>query len=204
MSGSGVSTRNCLLFTSVRCVFFLSSFSFLLLTVFPQIWHEWVTDPWLKGSWSQFGPQFYTKYWPELLKPHGNVEFASAGSSPFLPSCSFFCVLMLLSRRRLPRSRMERVRFFSFSFFHSSANLTSTQLHRRCHLGRSACRSAGHQEVASALQPLVPRPFPALPRCSVVRLYRRCRVWSLVVCGVNCGVKSRTSLRMRAVAATLY
>ncbi|GAA5920174.1 hypothetical protein JCM6882_005454 [Rhodosporidiobolus microsporus] len=43
-----------------------------------SIWHEWVTDPWLKGGWSMFGPEFYSKYWPELVKPHGNVEFASA------------------------------------------------------------------------------------------------------------------------------
>jgi hypothetical protein len=52
------------------------------------VWHEWVTDPWLKGSWSQFGPDFYTKYWPELLKPHGNVEFASAGALSCCPPFS--------------------------------------------------------------------------------------------------------------------
>ncbi|GAA6038049.1 hypothetical protein JCM8097_007517 [Rhodosporidiobolus ruineniae] len=45
-----------------------------------SIWHEWVTDPWLKGGWSAFGTGFYTKYWAELVKPHGNVTFASAGA----------------------------------------------------------------------------------------------------------------------------
>ncbi|GAA5863952.1 hypothetical protein JCM8547_005292 [Rhodosporidiobolus lusitaniae] len=43
-----------------------------------SVWHEWVTDPWLRGGWSQFDANFYTKYWPALVTPHGNVEFASA------------------------------------------------------------------------------------------------------------------------------
>ncbi|GAA6022244.1 hypothetical protein JCM10207_008902 [Rhodosporidiobolus poonsookiae] len=43
-----------------------------------SVWHEWTEDEWLKGGWSMFSPNFYTKYWPELVKPHGNVEFASA------------------------------------------------------------------------------------------------------------------------------
>ncbi|KAI5478713.1 hypothetical protein MNV49_004638 [Pseudohyphozyma bogoriensis] len=44
-------------------------------------WSEWVVDPYSKGTWSMFGPGFYTKYWAELQKPHGNINFASADYS---------------------------------------------------------------------------------------------------------------------------
>lgn len=43
-----------------------------------SIWHEWTVDPYLRGGWSQFEPNFYKKFWSELVKPHGNVQFASA------------------------------------------------------------------------------------------------------------------------------
>ncbi|GAA5839398.1 hypothetical protein JCM9279_005927 [Rhodotorula babjevae] len=43
-----------------------------------SVWHEWVADPYAQGHWCMYGPRYYTSYFKELQKPHGNVEWASA------------------------------------------------------------------------------------------------------------------------------
>ncbi|GAA6008800.1 flavin monoamine oxidase family protein [Rhodotorula paludigena] len=43
-----------------------------------SIWHEWIADPYAEGHWCMWGPGHYTKYFRELQKPHGNIEWASA------------------------------------------------------------------------------------------------------------------------------
>ncbi|GAA5897768.1 hypothetical protein JCM6882_000091 [Rhodosporidiobolus microsporus] len=43
-----------------------------------SVWHEWVVDPYSKGTWCMYPPGFYLKYYHELQKPHGNVEWASS------------------------------------------------------------------------------------------------------------------------------
>ncbi|BGP41179.1 hypothetical protein JCM10450v2_005218 [Rhodotorula kratochvilovae] len=43
-----------------------------------SVWHEWIADPYAQGHWCMWGPRFYTRYFAELQKPHGNIEFASA------------------------------------------------------------------------------------------------------------------------------
>lgn len=40
--------------------------------------HDWMNDPFAKGTWSCWGPGHMTKYLRELQKPHGRVLFASA------------------------------------------------------------------------------------------------------------------------------
>ncbi|GAA5852639.1 hypothetical protein JCM8547_002574 [Rhodosporidiobolus lusitaniae] len=43
-----------------------------------SVWHEWVVDPYSRGTWCMYGPGFYTNYFDELQKPHGNIEWASS------------------------------------------------------------------------------------------------------------------------------
>jgi hypothetical protein len=50
----------------------------LLTSLLPQVWHEWVVDPYAKGTWAMYPPNFYNHYYHELQKPHGNVEWASS------------------------------------------------------------------------------------------------------------------------------
>ena len=40
--------------------------------------HDWVSDPYAKGTWACWGPGSVTRFLAELQKPHGLVEFASA------------------------------------------------------------------------------------------------------------------------------
>lgn len=41
-----------------------------------------IDDPYAQGHWNMHPPNYYTRFHLELQKPHGNVEFASAVSSP--------------------------------------------------------------------------------------------------------------------------
>jgi hypothetical protein len=50
----------------------------LLTSLLPQVWHEWVVDPYAKGTWAMYPPNFYNHYYHELQKPYGNVEWASS------------------------------------------------------------------------------------------------------------------------------
>ncbi|GAA6025441.1 hypothetical protein JCM10207_005404, partial [Rhodosporidiobolus poonsookiae] len=43
-----------------------------------SLWMPWSTDPFAMGTWCMYAPNYYTKYFKELQKPHGNVHFASA------------------------------------------------------------------------------------------------------------------------------
>lgn len=40
--------------------------------------HDWVNDPYAKGTWACWGPNSASKYLEELQRPHGRVVFASA------------------------------------------------------------------------------------------------------------------------------
>ncbi|KAL1876813.1 hypothetical protein Plec18167_005223, partial [Paecilomyces lecythidis] len=40
--------------------------------------HDWMNDPFAKGTWSCWGPGHMTKYLQELQQPHGRVIFSSA------------------------------------------------------------------------------------------------------------------------------
>jgi len=43
--------------------------------------HPWHTDPYAKGVWACFGPNYTSTYLQELQKPHGKVFFASADTA---------------------------------------------------------------------------------------------------------------------------
>ncbi|KAJ6130251.1 hypothetical protein N7512_003031 [Penicillium capsulatum] len=40
--------------------------------------HDWMNDPFAKGTWCCWGPNKFSHFVPELQKPHGRVFFASA------------------------------------------------------------------------------------------------------------------------------
>lgn len=40
--------------------------------------HDWMNDPFARGTWSCWGPAHMSKYLQELQKPHGRIFFASA------------------------------------------------------------------------------------------------------------------------------
>ncbi|GAA5914491.1 hypothetical protein JCM6882_003039 [Rhodosporidiobolus microsporus] len=46
-----------------------------------SLWMPWSVDPYANGTWAMFPPEYYTKYFKELQKPHGNVLWASADSA---------------------------------------------------------------------------------------------------------------------------
>jgi hypothetical protein len=77
-----------------------------------SLWMDWNQNKFSRGTWamcvtiaftraarrraltvlsSRYGPEYYTKYFKELQKPHGNVLFASAGASPFSPPLHACC-----------------------------------------------------------------------------------------------------------------
>ncbi|KAL5593004.1 hypothetical protein FOBRF1_012106 [Fusarium oxysporum] len=41
------------------------------------VWHNWVNDPFARGTWCVFGPNFSLRYLEALRERHGNVHFAS-------------------------------------------------------------------------------------------------------------------------------
>lgn len=43
--------------------------------------HDWVSDPYSKGTWACWGPGSTSRFLAELQKPHGLVVFASADSA---------------------------------------------------------------------------------------------------------------------------
>ncbi|KAL4799627.1 hypothetical protein BDV19DRAFT_400808 [Aspergillus venezuelensis] len=42
------------------------------------VYHDWNADEFAKGAWSYLPPNFATRYFNALRRPHGNVSFASA------------------------------------------------------------------------------------------------------------------------------
>ncbi|KAL4969796.1 flavin monoamine oxidase family protein [Aspergillus stella-maris] len=42
------------------------------------VYHDWNADEFAKGTWSYLPPNFATRYFDALRRPHGNVSFASA------------------------------------------------------------------------------------------------------------------------------
>ncbi|KAJ5649946.1 flavin-containing amine oxidase [Penicillium longicatenatum] len=47
-------------------------------TIQAYLTHDWMNDPFAKGTWCCWGPNHFSKYVQELQKPHGKVVFASA------------------------------------------------------------------------------------------------------------------------------
>ncbi|BGP17387.1 hypothetical protein JCM10213_002870 [Rhodosporidiobolus nylandii] len=43
-----------------------------------SVWKDWNEDEYANGTWAMFPPGYYTKFFKELQKPHGNVVFASS------------------------------------------------------------------------------------------------------------------------------
>ncbi|GAA5917904.1 hypothetical protein JCM6882_003986 [Rhodosporidiobolus microsporus] len=46
-----------------------------------SLWMPWSVDPYANGTWAMFPPEYYTKYFKQLQKPHGNVLWALADSA---------------------------------------------------------------------------------------------------------------------------
>lgn len=49
-----------------------------MLSLFMQVYHDWNTDEFAKGTWCYLPPHFADRYFDALRRPHGNVSFASA------------------------------------------------------------------------------------------------------------------------------
>ncbi|HEY9890117.1 MAG TPA: flavin monoamine oxidase family protein [Candidatus Obscuribacterales bacterium] len=46
--------------------------------------YPWVGDPWVKGSYSAFGPGQLTRFWPALRRPYGRLIFAGEHTDAYI------------------------------------------------------------------------------------------------------------------------
>ncbi|CAH0042091.1 unnamed protein product [Clonostachys rhizophaga] len=61
----------------VRILYLYTYCSFTYEATSYQVWHNWVADPFSRGTWAMFPPNFSFKYLEALWQRHGNVLFAS-------------------------------------------------------------------------------------------------------------------------------
>ncbi len=63
----------------------------------------WAQDPWVKGSYSAYGPGQMTTLWPALRRPYGRLLFAGEHTDPYIGYIavrSGQCVASILQNRQ--------------------------------------------------------------------------------------------------------